>query len=206
MVVGDLHTGEILHFLDNPPRDHAAWRLGEAYGRLSDGARAFKIAVVKTAHLGLSAAVGAPSPGRDLLFPLVGIPLDQGFTGSLGFGPWVTTSSCHCLTVPLTRTSLLEAIANLDGWEFGPEEGAFSFADQVFWFEVDVLVTKSPGRAALAALIELGKQARRAGCRRKTAPSSETSPLSVTSRTAAKPSAGAFLPSSTPTSPRRWSV
>lgn len=60
MVVGDLHTGEILHFLANPPREHAAWRLGEAYGRLANGARSFKTALVKTGHLGLSASIGAP--------------------------------------------------------------------------------------------------------------------------------------------------
>ena len=60
MVVGDLHTGEILHFLADPPRDHATWRLGEAYGRLTSGARAFKAALVKIGHLGLAASIGAP--------------------------------------------------------------------------------------------------------------------------------------------------
>lgn len=60
MVVGDLHTGEILHFLAAPPREHPAWRLGEAYGRMTSGARAMKTALVKSAHLGLAASIGAP--------------------------------------------------------------------------------------------------------------------------------------------------
>jgi hypothetical protein len=60
MVVGDLHTGEILHFLASPPREHAAWRLGEAYGRMANGARKLKTALVKTGHLGLAASIGAP--------------------------------------------------------------------------------------------------------------------------------------------------
>lgn len=60
IVVGDFHTGEILHFLADPPREHAAWKLGEAYGRLADGARSLRTAMVKTGHLGLAASIGAP--------------------------------------------------------------------------------------------------------------------------------------------------
>ena len=60
MVVGDLHTGEVLHFLADPPREHALWRLGEAYGRLSDGRRILKTALLKIGHLGLAASIGAP--------------------------------------------------------------------------------------------------------------------------------------------------
>ncbi|MBL4846304.1 MAG: hypothetical protein JKY65_12315 [Planctomycetes bacterium] len=60
MVVGDLHTGEVLHFLADPPREHAIWKLGEAYGRLSDGPRMLKTALLKICHLGLAASIGAP--------------------------------------------------------------------------------------------------------------------------------------------------
>lgn len=60
MVVGDLHTGEILHFLADPPREHPVWKLGERYGRLSDGSRKLKAGIQKLLHLGLSASIGAP--------------------------------------------------------------------------------------------------------------------------------------------------
>lgn len=60
MVVGDLHTGEILHFLADPPREHALWKLGESYGRAAKGARRARVALIKVAHLGLSAGIGAP--------------------------------------------------------------------------------------------------------------------------------------------------
>lgn len=60
MVVGDLHTGEILQFLAAPPREHPAWKLGETYGRLANGQRTRRMAMVKIGHLGLAASIGAP--------------------------------------------------------------------------------------------------------------------------------------------------
>ena len=58
LVVGDLHTMEIVRFLEAPPRDHPVWRQGEAFGRRDDGARVRGARLRKLAHLGVAAAAG----------------------------------------------------------------------------------------------------------------------------------------------------
>ena len=59
VVVGDLHTAEILHFLRNPPREHAVWKWGLAWGQKSDGARRAAMFGAKIKHLGISGLTGS---------------------------------------------------------------------------------------------------------------------------------------------------
>ena len=59
VVVGDLHTAEILHFLRRPPREHPVWSWGLSWGQKSDGARRAAMTAAKIKHLGISGLTGS---------------------------------------------------------------------------------------------------------------------------------------------------
>lgn len=59
VVVGDLHTAEIVQFLRAPRREHFVWKWGLAWGQKSDTARRFGMAWAKLKHLGISGLVGS---------------------------------------------------------------------------------------------------------------------------------------------------
>ena len=59
LVVGDLHTAEIVHFLRTPPRDHYVWKWGLEWGEKSNAARRFGMTWAKVKHLGISGMTGS---------------------------------------------------------------------------------------------------------------------------------------------------
>ncbi|MGE0708298.1 MAG: hypothetical protein AB7N76_18485 [Planctomycetota bacterium] len=70
MVVGDLHTGEVLHFLRDEALDHPLFRAGQAWGERSDSSRFLGTILGKVEHLGISGVVGS-----SILVALLGLLL-----------------------------------------------------------------------------------------------------------------------------------